>query len=140
MTTMTRFTPMDGVTALHDEVDRLLRAASGGTASWSPLMDVAESEDAYQLVIELPGIHKDDVTLSLEDGVLTIAGERRRDEVEGTQMRRVERRFGSFHRSVRLPERINHEGVEATFADGLLSVVVAKAEEAKPRTIEIRTS
>lgn len=140
MTSMTRFDPLDGVASLHDEVDRLLRAASGSTAQWSPLMDVAESEDAYQLVLELPGVRRDDVTITLEDGVLAITGERRREEVDGIQMRRIERRHGAFHRSIRLPERIDPDGVEATFADGLLTISVAKAEEARPRTIEIRSA
>lgn len=144
MTRLALSSPFRDVALLHDEVDRFLRAGQTGMASaWTPAMDVAESEDGWLFTIELPGMSKDDVTISLEDGVLTIAGERTRPtseadgEGEAVTWRRVERRMGAFQRSVRLPERIDAENVEASMRDGLLAISLPKADEAKPRTIAI---
>jgi HSP20 family protein len=127
-----------------NEVDRLFRQMLGGSESpatagaFAPALDVEEDEDAYTLHVELPGVPAADVEVSLEENVLTVSGERRfYDEKSTDTFRRIERAVGRFHRSVRLPDRVNGDGVTATAKDGVLTIVVPKAEEAKPRRISV---
>lgn len=146
MTTLTRYEPFRNVASLHDEVERVFRQAFGpGPATpagaFSPALDVEETDDDFTIHVELPGVSADDVEVSLEENVLTIAGERRfYDEKEADGFRRIERHFGRFHRAVRLPDRVDGERVNATYRDGLLTVTVPKAEEAKPRRITVQAS
>ena len=141
----TRTYPFRELSTLQREVDRLFGDALGGgtpatAGAWAPALDVEETEDAFTLYIELPGVGIEDVDVSLEENVLTIEGERRfYDERQDDTFRRVERSFGRFHRAVRLPDRVDAEHVMATHRDGLLTIEVPKAEEAKPRRIEIST-
>lgn len=147
MTSMTRYTnnPMRDVSPLHEEVERMLRQAFGdreapsSAGAFTPALDVEETEDHFVLHIELPGVAADDVDVSLEENVLTVTGERgfyREKDAEG--FRRIERHFGRFHRAVRLPDRVAGDRVEATYKDGMLTISVPKAEEAKPRRIEVQ--
>ncbi|MEY3019238.1 MAG: hypothetical protein RLZZ272_222 [Actinomycetota bacterium] len=154
MASITRFDPFRDVASVHDEMERMLRQALGtgmgvrrgddaaATAgAWGPALDVEESEDGYTVHVELPGIASEDVEVSLEDDVLTVRGERRfYEDREADGFRRIERRFGRFHRAVRLPDRVATDRVSATHKDGVLTVVVPKAEEAKPRRIEVRSA
>lgn len=108
--------------------------------AFAPALDVEENDDNFTLHVEIPGVKPEDVDVSIEEGVLTIAGAR--DFYEDKQadgFRRVERRFGTFHRSVRLPDRVDPDAVTAEYKDGLLTVTVPKAESAKPRRIEVAT-
>ncbi len=146
LTARTNRDPFRELSTLQREVDRVFRDAFGGTSSpatagaWAPALDVEENEDAFTLHVELPGVAVDDVEVSLEENVLTIAGERRfYEDREGDGFRRIERSFGRFHRAVRLPDRVDPDGVTATHKDGLLTIRVPKAEEAKPRRIEVKT-
>lgn len=142
-----RFDPFRDVATMHDEIERAFRTALGnnsGTATagaWSPALDVEESEDNFTLHVELPGVSPDDVNVSLEENVLTIEGERRFYNESGADgFRRIERHFGRFHRSIRLPDRVDAEAVQATARDGVLTILVPKAEEAKPRRIAIQAA
>jgi HSP20 family protein len=155
MASITRFEPLSNV-SLHDEVERLFRQTFGrpmGTlrnddaafatpaGAFGPALDVEESADAFVLHVELPGVAADDVEVSLEDNVLTVSGERRfyaDREVDG--FRRIERSFGRFHRSVRLPDRVDAARVRATHRDGVLMISVPKSEEAKPRRITVEAA
>jgi HSP20 family protein len=145
MASIANYTPMRDVASLHDEVERMFRQAFGpraGEASaagaFSPALDVEETEDGFVLHVELPGVTASDVEVSLEENVLTIAGERRfYEDRQADGFRRIERHFGRFHRAVRLPDRVHPDGVRAAYRDGLLTITVPKAEEAKPRRIEI---
>lgn len=147
-TTMNRWDPVRDVAGLQDEVERMFRQAFGSrgdapasAGAWSPALDVEETEDTFVLHVELPGVKADDVDVSLEADVLTVSGERSfYDERESEGFRRIERRFGRFHRAVRLPDRVAVDGVEADYRDGLLTITVPKAEEAKPRRIPVRAS
>ena len=146
LTTRTRRDPFRELSSLQREVDRLFGDALGSTSkpatagAWAPALDVEETEDGFTLHIELPGVSTEDVEISLEENVLTIAGERRfYDERDSEGFRRIERAFGRFHRAVRLPDRVDADNVVATHRDGLLTIQVPKAEEAKPRRIEIST-
>jgi HSP20 family protein len=131
---------------LQNEMERVFRQVFGDVerpstaGAWSPALDVEEDEDSFTLHVEVPGVEPSDVEVSLEENVLTISGERRfyaDREAEG--FRRVERAFGRFHRAVRLPDRVDGGRVEARYANGLLTIRVPKAEEAKPRRIEVRS-
>lgn len=144
--TVTRFDPTRDLVGLTDEVERVFRHVLGGqdtpvaAGAWSPALDVEENEDAFVLHVELPGMKADDVDISLEENVLTISGERTfYADRERDGFKRVERRFGRFHRAVRLPDRVEPDGVTAAYRDGIVSVTVPKAPEAKPRRIQIET-
>ena len=108
------------------------------TAGWVPATDVKETDAALFVYVELPGLHKDDVEVSLENSVLEVRGERRfaKDDTKETYHRR-ERLYGKFSRSFRLPRNVDGAGVSASFVDGLLTLELPKAEEARPRQIEI---
>lgn len=140
-------TPFRDPLGLSSEMERMFRDVFDGTRSpatagaFAPALDVEETEDAFTLYVELPGVAAEDVDITLEESVLTISGERRfYDEKEADGFRRVERSFGRFHRAVRLPDRVDANRVEAGYRDGLLTITVPKAEEAKPRRIEVRAS
>jgi len=108
------------------------------TGAFAPALDVEETDDGFTLHVELPGIDAENVDVSIEENVLTIAGERNFYSDKSSEgFRRVERRFGTFHRSVRLPDRVDPDGVTAEYSDGLLTVVVPKSESAKPRRIQV---
>lgn len=107
-------------------------------SDWRPAADVRETEEAFIVEAELPGMKKADVSVTFEDGTLTISGERKyEEETNGSKLRRVERSYGSFSRSFRLPREIDAENVKAAFTDGILTVSVPKTETVKPRAIEI---
>ena len=108
-------------------------------ADWLPVVDIAEDEAGYHIDAELPGVKKEDLKVSVENGVLTIRGERKFErEEKSDKVHRVERSYGSFLRTFRVPEDADGAAVNAKFKDGLLSVVLPKAEEAKPKQIEVQ--
>jgi HSP20 family protein len=105
---------------------------------WQPLVDIVETEQAYEVRAELPGIAKEDVQLAIENNVLTLSGERKFEkDVNKESYHRIERAYGSFSRSFTLPARVDAERVEARYENGLLTVAIPKAAEARPRKIEI---
>jgi HSP20 family protein len=109
------------------------------TTAWAPALDISERKDAYLVTVELPGIEADDLMITLEDGLLTIQGERHfaHDSSE-QQFHRVERHYGAFRRSITLPAQVQAEQIEASFENGVLQIVVPKMEEAKPKRIQVR--
>jgi HSP20 family protein len=104
---------------------------------WSPALDLYESGDNMVAVIELSGMRKEDIDISLHDGTLTISGERKRESNNGETAQRTERYVGTFRRSIALPTRVDASKVSATYQDGILKVVLPKAEEAKPKQIQV---
>lgn len=109
-----------------------------GQTGWLPAVDVRESDEAFVFMAELPGIAKKDVDITVEDGVLSLSGERRFDETdEQKNYRRIERTYGTFSRSFSLPSAVDAERVSASFEDGLLTVTVPKTEVAKALKIAI---
>jgi HSP20 family protein len=127
---------------LRHEFDRLLgRTDTNVSAGWCPVVDVRESEDGLVLHAELPGLKPQDVDVSVENGVLSISGQKRQETEEGnenSEYHLVERRYGRFERRFTLPRTIEAEKVNAEFADGVLTVTLPKAEAAKPRRIEVK--
>ena len=108
--------------------------------AFSPAVDVLDSEKAYLLKVEVPGLKPEDIDLSLENNVLTLKGERKfEQETERQGYRRVERRYGSFARAFVLPEGARGDAIEATVKDGVLSVTIPKAEAPVPRKIAVKT-
>src|SRR2546421_9757133 len=100
---------------------------------WSPALDLYQSSDNVVAVLELPGMRKEDIEISLHDGTLTISGERKRESRGGEKAERTERYVGAFRRSITLPTRVDASKVSATYKDGILKVTLPKAEEAKPK-------
>jgi HSP20 family protein len=104
---------------------------------WSPALDLYESGDNFVAFVELPGMRKDVIDISLHDGTLTISGERKRESNNGETAQRTERYVGTFRRSISLPTRVEPSKVSATYQDGILKVTLPKAEEAKPKQIQV---
>jgi HSP20 family protein len=104
---------------------------------WSPAPDLYQSTDNIVAVVELPGMRKEDVEISLHDGTLTISGERKREGADGDKAERTERYIGTFRRTVALPTRVDANKVSPTYRDGILTVTLPKAEEVKPKQIQV---
>jgi HSP20 family protein len=104
---------------------------------WSPALDLYETGDHFVAVVELPGMRKEDIDISLHDGTLTISGERKNESNNGETAQRTERYVGTFRRSIALPTRVDANKVNATYQDGILKVTLPKAEEAKPKQIQV---
>ena len=119
--------------------DNLERSpARSSVNQWHPAVDVLESKDAYLIRAELPGMKRDDIKVEVKDGKLVLSGETKSEKpAEGTAYRHVERVAAKFWRSFSLPETAKADGVEASYKDGILEIRVPKAEESKPRQIEI---
>ena len=127
------------------EVDRFFDAffdqSQRTSRRWVPPMDLVEAEDHFVLKADLPGLREEDVKIEVQDGTLTIAGERKAENDQREHgCYRIERSFGSFSRSLTLPDRVNTEAISAEFRDGVLELQIPKPEERKPQRIEIRTS
>ncbi|MEW6062603.1 MAG: Hsp20/alpha crystallin family protein [Bacteroidota bacterium] len=106
---------------------------------WTPAVDVVENNDAYILKAELPGISKDDVKITLENNVLTIRGEKKNEmEKKEGNFHRVERSYGMFERSFTIPGTIKVNDIDAQYKDGVLTLTLPKAEEAKPKLIDVK--
>jgi len=141
--------PADQLFSLRDEIDRLfespLRVLAGADSTqpfmggWCPAIDVCEDKDSICVRAEVPGMKKEDLDISLHDGVLTIAGERQAPEKEdGTEVYRSERFVGRFQRTVALSAPVDADKIKAAYADGILTVRFPKAEAAKPKQIQVK--
>jgi HSP20 family protein len=124
------------------EVDRLFDAFFGGEAQsarrWVPPMDLVEAEDHFVLKADLPGLGEGDVSIEVQDGNLTISGERNAEhEAHERGWYRIERSFGGFNRSLTLPDGVDADGISAEFDRGVLEVRIPKPEERKPRRVAI---
>ncbi|MBL9171267.1 MAG: Hsp20/alpha crystallin family protein [Verrucomicrobiales bacterium] len=108
-------------------------------SAWTPLVDIAEDDKEYTIKAEVPEINKTDLSVKVQDGVLTISGERKFEKEEnGKRYHRVERVYGNFTRSFSLPENADESKVNAEFKDGVLVVKVGKSERAKPKQVEVK--
>jgi HSP20 family protein len=138
-----RWDPMREMDSLQADLNRMFdRFFEGRTGDsirrWIPAMDLVETDDSLVLRADLPGVTEEDVAIEIQDGVLTISGERRADhEDKGEGFHRVERAFGRFSRSLALPQGTNPDRVDANFDNGVLEVRMPKPEERKPRRVQI---
>jgi HSP20 family protein len=132
------------LTTLRDEINRLFEGPfeDGGSDAfntWAPALDLYEDKDNLLVIAELPGLKKEDIDLAVHENTLTISGERKDvKNYEGSQTSRQERFFGKFTRSLALPKQVDSSRVKATYQDGILRVTLPKAEEAKPRQIQVK--
>lgn len=110
-------------------------------SNWQPSVDIRETDDAYTITADLPGLKKKDVKITVDDGMLEISGERSFESKDDTgSFHRRERGYGSFQRSFHLPDTVRDEKITASFKDGILSVAVPKAEEVKTKGFEVKIS
>ena len=143
---LTPWSPADRWNNLRDELNSFFElpvwssfARTGQLfTGWSPALDLYQSNDNVIAVVELPGMRKEDIEISLHDGTLTISGERKRENSSnGDKAERTERYVGTFRRSIALPTRVDAGKVSATYRDGILTVTLPKAEEVKPKQIQV---
>ena len=144
---LVRWEPARELSSLQSEMNRVFNtffdtpngANGGGLRPWVPSMDLVETDEQFVLRADLPGLSEGDVSIELEDNVLTVAGERKaehEDKKEGFY--RMERSFGQFRRSLTLPDGVDPDGIAATFDKGVLEVRIPKPEERKPRRVAIQ--
>ena len=136
-----RWDPFREMTQVQNQFNRLVDQVWGrqDRESWLPAVDVYDRQDAVVLKAELAGMDPDDIQIEVEDNVLTLKGERKFEEkVDDERYYRVERRYGSFQRSLALPQGVKPEDISAGYEDGILTVTVPKAEEEKPKRIEVK--
>ncbi len=132
-----RWDPFRELDELHERVNTLWQSGlTGALDHWSPLADVEETDDAYTVELDLPGVARDDVDIQLDDRQLTVSGDIEEKERKGILHRRT-RRIGRFHFSVTLPGDVDADDVSAQLHDGVLTVHVPKSAQAKPRRIPI---
>ena len=142
MATLVRWEPFRELATLQNEMSRLMNSLGEGngqsTQGWVPTADVWETDDEVVYAFDLPGIPEDKVSVELEDGALTISGEREREQrVEDGRYFRFERRFGTFSRTIALPQGVDEDAVSAKYEHGVLEVHVRKPEQPKPRKIQV---
>jgi len=143
---LVRWEQVEGVNRIQSRINELFedtlgrtRVQQGAAAGvWYPPVDILESKDSYIIRAELPGMRNEDLKTEVNDGMLTLSGERKFEEpANGVEYHRVERVAGKFSRSFYLPQTVKQDSIKATYRDGILEIQVPKAEEAKPRQIAI---
>jgi HSP20 family protein len=109
------------------------------TGDWAPRVDIAETDKAFEIKVEIPEVNKEDVKVTVHNGVLTVQGERKLEKEEkGKKFHRVERYYGSFTRSFTLPDNVDETKISASFKNGVLNLQIQKIKEAKPKSIEVK--
>jgi HSP20 family protein len=145
MNSLTRWNPVNEFEDMISRYNRMLGLSprSDGKdvfsrTDWAPAVDIKETDQAFTIEAELPGLAKDDVKVTVHDGVLSIEGERKHEEEsKDRKHHRIERYYGSFKRRFTLPDNVDENSVKAAFKDGLLTLTVQKAEPAQPKAIEV---
>lgn len=137
--------PRSPYNTLRDQLHRLFDTSASRApesfGDWSPALDAFEDKDKYVIALELPGMKREDITVTVHDGVLTISGERKSEQdVKTGSVHRSERFYGKFTRNVSLPATAKADAVTASYKDGVLKIELPKAEEAKPKSIEVKIS
>ncbi|HTK81562.1 MAG TPA: Hsp20/alpha crystallin family protein [Bacteroidota bacterium] len=156
--TLIKWNPMRDVTAWHPvhnlasefttmqrEIDRMFDRFRGGVVDedggtvWMPAVDIIERQNDYLVKLEVPGVDKKDVKITVQDDILTVRGEKKQgSEQKDENYHRVERSYGTFQRSFTLPTSVKSEAIEASYDNGVLSLTLPKAEESKPKQIEVK--
>jgi HSP20 family protein len=142
-----RFNPFAEVTSLRDQINRLFDEASlprgeregnAGTRVWGPAVDIAEGENEVTVFIDVPGVNRQSIDVQLTGDTLTVRGERQVERPEGQNVLHVERPYGQFVRSFTIGVAVQTDQVQASYRDGVLTIVLPKAEAVKPRKIQIQ--
>ena len=143
---LTRWDPFRDLSIMQERMNRLFEDAGRGwrgdepssTTTWSPAVDIYETEHEIQVQAELPGVERKDIALNLEKNVLTLRGERRFDkETKQENYHRIERAYGGFSRSFSIPAIVDEEKIRAEYKDGILKIALPKKEQIKPKQIQI---
>lgn len=143
---LTRWNPFKGLMNIPQDADRLFEEffgrfpveLDGGSGAWSPAVDVSEDKDNIYFTVEIPGMSKEDVKVTMQDNILTIQGEKKLEtEKKDANFHRVERSYGSFVRSFTVPTGVVADKIKAQYQDGLLKITLPKAEQVKPKEIPI---
>lgn len=146
---VSNWSPFWQLSTLRDEIDRLFetplteftRGSQQFLGGWLPAVDLYEDKDNVIVKAELPGMKKDEINISLHEGVLTLAGERKEQkEFKDAEVYRSERFLGRFQRTISLPSPVQMDKVNAAYKDGILTVTLPKTEEVKPKQIEVKVS
>jgi HSP20 family protein len=145
MNSLTRWNPVNEFEDMINRYNRMLGLSPRGESKdvfsrtdWAPAVDIKETDQAFTIEAELPGLAKEDVKVTVHDGVLSIEGERKHEEEsKDRKHHRIERYYGSFKRRFTLPDNVDENSVKAAFKDGLLTLTVQKAEPAQPKAIEV---
>ncbi len=142
MAGLTRYEPFSLLTQLQRELEKAYEGndASGSiaTAQWSPTVDIKEEPDRFVILADIPGVKPEDIDVNMEDGVLTIKGEKQSEnKTEENGYKRVERTFGTFYRRFSLPDTADPEGITAKTKHGVLELVIPKREAAQPKKIKV---
>ena len=145
---MMRFEPFRELEEMSGRLNRLLgveprtlAVPDRPFADWAPAMDVQETDNEYLIKADLPDVKKEDVRVSVENGILAVEGERRMEKEEnGKKFHRIERSYGKFIRRMGLPTDVDQQKVEANFKDGVLNVHLPKSPTAKPRVLDVKVA
>lgn len=133
----TRLNRLFGRSTLPIEADREMLSV----ADWMPSVDISETDNAYLVKAEIPGVNKDDVKVTIEDGMLTIQGERKQEqEDKGKKYHRIERSYGCFMRSFRVPDDADDSAAKAEFKDGMLNITLNKTQKSRSNAINVSIS
>jgi HSP20 family protein len=142
MATLVRWDPLRDVASLQTELSRLMNGLVEGsgrqTQAWVPALDVWETEDSVTYAFDLPGVSLDDISIEVEDGALTVSAQREQSsEIDNERFHRLERRYGTFSRTVGLPQGVSEDAIGASYENGVLRIAVPKPEQQKPKRIQI---
>lgn len=139
----TQYEPWNALQKFHDDVNRMLTTQEGDgtrvvTSHWSPAVDIREDDDSFTLLADIPGVDAKDIDITMEDGVLTIKGERKHESAEERNgFRRTERARGTFYRRFSMPDSVDAEKISARGVNGVLEVVIPKQAKLQPRRIPV---
>ena len=144
--TLMRWSPVRSMIDLQNEVNQLFNdfysspgTARSGATVWHPLVDISETENEIIVVAEVPGMNKEDLKISIQENILTLQGEKKQEQKKkDEQYHRIEREYGQFERSFSLPTTVNTNKIKATCKEGVLTIILPKTEEAKPKELAIQ--
>jgi HSP20 family protein len=141
MATLVRWDPLREAAAMHTELSRLMNGLVEGngrqTQAWVPTLDLWEAEDGIHYAFDLPGLTQDAIAVEVEDGNLTVSATRERTTVDKTKYHRFERRYGTFSRTIGLPQGVSEDDIKASYTNGVLEIAVPLPEQTKPKRIEV---
>jgi HSP20 family protein len=138
---LTRYEPWGLLSQLQRELDRNVAEGSTATAEWSPAVDIKEDADKFVIHADIPGVKPEEIDINMENGVLTIKGEKKSEsKTEKEGYKRVERTYGSFYRRFSLPDTANAEAISASSKHGVLEIVIPKREAVLPKKINVKAT
>ena len=138
---ITRYEPWGLLSQLQKELERSAAEGSTATAEWAPAVDIKETKDRFVIHADIPGVKPENIDISMENGVLTIKGEKKTEaETEQEGYKRVERTYGSFYRRFSLPDTANPDAISAASRHGVLEITIPKKEDVQPKKISVATA